>query len=117
MSIPCIRPAGAKPGRLVWLLAVIAWMAVAAPAVAEDTCVEVEIGGEKPPSLSCINSRLRKQAGSVVSGGTVAPSDAASPPASLGGYNESALKQQYGPNFGKSAIPSRPTPTYGTTPR
>lgn len=95
------------------LLAVFGLVVAAAPALAEETCVEVEIGGEKTPSLSCLNQRLQHQADNVRPTGNVAPLDATSSPVKLGGYNETALKQQYGPNYGKSAVPWRPANTYG----
>jgi hypothetical protein len=97
------------------VLAVIA-VVVAAPALAEETCVEVEIGGEKTPNLSCLNRLLRKQADNAHPTGNVAPLDATSPSVSLGGYSETALKQQYGPNYGKSVVPYRPPAAYGTPP-
>ncbi|SEH60481.1 hypothetical protein [Magnetospirillum fulvum] len=88
--------------------------AVLAPpaARAEDTCVEVEIGGEKTPNLSCLNQSLRRKAAEVRPLDTAPPLDAASPSVKTGGFNLPALKQQYGPNFGKSAQPYRPTQTY-----
>ena len=95
------------------LLVLFACLVAFHPAQAEETCVEVEIGGEKAPNLSCLNQNLQKQADSVHPTGNVAPLDASSPAVKLGGYNEMALKQQYGPNYGKSAIPYRPTNTYG----
>lgn len=96
------------------MLAVLGLSLIVPPALAEETCVEVEIGGEKTPSLTCLNQHLQKQVDSVRPTGNVAPLDAASPSVKLGGYNETALKQQYGPSYGKSAIPYRPTSTYGS---
>lgn len=97
------------------LLAVFALALMVASAPAEETCVEVEIGGEKAPNLSCLNQHLQKQADNVRPTANVAPLDATSSPAvKLGGYNGMALKQQYGPNYGKSVIPYRPTNTYGS---
>lgn len=96
------------------LLAAAGFLLAAMPALADETCVEVEIGGEKAPKLSCLNQQLQKQVESVRPTANIAPLDATSSPAvKLGGYNQTALKQQYGPNYGKSAIPWRPTNTYG----
>ena len=86
------------------------------PVLAEETCVEVEIGGEKTPNLNCLNQSLQKQTDNVHPTGNVAPLDATSSAVKLGGYNETALKQQYGPNYGKSAVPWRPTATYSNRP-
>ena len=96
------------------LLAVFGLVLATAPALAEETCVEVEIGGEKTPNLSCLNQHLQHQADTVRPTANVAPLDATSSPAvKLGGYNQAGMKQQYGPNYGKSAVPWRPTNTYG----
>lgn len=96
------------------MLTVLGVLVAATPALAEETCVEVEIGGEKAPNLNCLNQHLQKQVDSVHPIENIAPQDAASSAVRLGGYNETALKQQYGPNYGKSAIPWRPISTYGT---
>ena len=97
------------------LLAVVGLVLATMSAFAEETCVEVEIGGEKTLSLSCLNQHLQKQADQVRPTESIAPLNATSSPSvKLGGYNETALKQQYGPNYGKSAVPWRPTNTYGS---
>jgi hypothetical protein len=96
------------------LLAFISFALATPPALAQETCVEVEIGGEKTPNLSCLNQHLQRQVESVRATGNIAPLDATSPSVKLGGYNETALRQQYGPNYGKSVIPWRPTNTYGS---
>lgn len=89
----------------------------APPVLAEETCVEVEIGGERTPNLRCLNRQLQKRVESVRPIPNVAPLDARSSALSLGALNETALKQQYGPNYGKSAVPWRPTSTYKRAPR
>lgn len=92
-----------------FMLILVALLAAASPVLPEEeTCVEVEIGGEKTPNLSCLNRRLQRQADSVRSTGNTAPLNASSPSVTVGGYNRTALKQQYGPNYGKSAVPWRP---------
>lgn len=95
------------------LLVLLGLVTMVPPALAEETCVEVEIGGEKAPNLSCLNQHLQKQVENIHPTGNIAPLDASSSSVTLGGYNETALKQQYGPNYGKSVIPWRPTNTYG----
>ena len=95
------------------LLAVAGLVLAAVPALAEETCVEVEIGGEKTTDPSCLNQHLQRRTDSVHPTENVAPLDATSSPSvKLGGYNETALKQQYGANYGKSAAPWRPTNLY-----
>ena len=96
------------------LWALIGLVSVGTPVLAEETCVEVEIGGEKAPNLNCLNQHLQKQVDSVRPSETIAPLDASSSAVRLGGTNETALKQQYGPNYGKSAVPWRSTSSYGT---
>ena len=96
------------------ILALAALTVVLSPVVAEETCVEVEIGGEKTPNLICLNQQLQKTVENAQPIGNVAPLDASSPSVRLGGYNETALKQQYGPNYGKSVVPWRPVNTYGS---
>jgi len=79
------------------------------PAAASETCVEVEIGGERTQKLDCINQQLKQQAQRVQPIGNVPPLDASSPAVKSHGFNETALSQQYGPNLGKSVFPFRPS--------
>ncbi|PKU22597.1 hypothetical protein [Telmatospirillum siberiense] len=88
--------------------------AAAEGGVADGPCVEVEIGGDKAPSLTCLNQRLRQQVEQIHPTQNIPPLDASSSSVKLGGYNQAALAQQYGANFGKSIYPFRPTSTYGS---
>jgi hypothetical protein len=82
---------------------------------AEETCVEVEIGGERSPTLDCLNRRLRRAVDRVQPVGNVPPASAASPATRVGGFNETAMSQQFGQNWGKSVFPYRPpAPVYGS---
>ncbi len=74
----------------------------------EGSCVEVEIGGEKAPALNCLNRKLRSQAGKVQTPSFAAPRDANSQDISLGLANPSAVRQQYGSNYGVAPVPQRP---------
>lgn len=98
----------------VAILTIPAFSALAADetAAADGPCVEVEIGGDKAPSLTCLNQRLRQQVEQIHPTQNIAPLDASSSSVKLGGYNQAALAQQYGSNFGKSVYPYRPTVTY-----
>ena len=98
---------------LLTALVILAPLSVGAE---EGPCVEVEIGDDKAPSYRCLNQELRSQIDSVKPAANLPPVDAASPAVKLGGFNQQALKQQYGPNFGKSAVPYRPSQTYNRTP-
>jgi hypothetical protein len=79
-------------------------------APADETCVEVEIGGQKAPAYSCINQRLQQQVDHVQPVENSPPLDASSPAVAVHGFNQTALQQQFGQNFGKSVVPFRPAP-------
>ena len=80
-----------------------------------ETCVEVEIGGEKAPGLNCLNQELKRKVDRVQPPPIGAPLDAQSPSVRVGTFNETAVSQQYGTNFGKSVVPQRPpTPIYAS---
>jgi hypothetical protein len=79
----------------------------------EGTCVEVEIGGEPPPPLSCLNRKLRQDTDKTQPPVIAPPIDAKSQDVRVGLVNQSALRQQYGTNFGVSVFPQRPpTPVF-----
>lgn len=73
-----------------------------------QNCVEVEIGGEPAPPLNCLNRKLRGEVEKVQSPSFAAPFDAKSQDIRVGVVNQSALRQQYGSNFGVSVFPQRP---------
>jgi hypothetical protein len=84
-----------------------------APATHDEHCVEVEIGGEKSSRLDCLNEELKNATQRVKPNAPKPPLDASSPSVAVGGFNETAVGQQFGPNFGKSATPFRPPkPTF-----
>jgi hypothetical protein len=85
-------------------------------APADQTCVEVEIGGQKAPAYSCINQRLQQQVQQVQPVANIPPLDASSPAVAVHGFNQTALQQQFGQNFGKSVVPFRPpAPTFNSS--
>jgi hypothetical protein len=77
--------------------------------------------GNNPPSIGCLNQQMRRQVDQVNPSLTVAPIDARSPDTKIGVVNIPGVQQQYGQNFGKSAVPFRPPPpvysTFGTAGR
>ncbi|MGJ4996988.1 hypothetical protein ACQR0Z_21375 [Bradyrhizobium sp. HKCCYLS3077] len=74
-------------------------------------CVEVEVGSER--SFGCLNETLRREVDRVNPSFNMPPIDARSPDIRVGNANEAAIRLQYGPNYGRSAVPYRPaTPTY-----
>jgi hypothetical protein len=78
------------------------------PTAGGQQCVDVEIGGEH--SYGCLNQQLRRQVERVNPTRNVAPLDARSPDIKVGTVNEAAIRQQYGPNYGRSVVPFRPPP-------
>jgi hypothetical protein len=82
--------------------------------VSHRTCVDVQIGGEK--TYGCLNQQLRQEVDKVNPGEPTAPLDAKSQDIQIGITNVSAIKQQYGENFGRSVFPSRPPPLIFTSP-
>ena len=80
---------------------------------ARPSCVEVEIDGEKSPPMTCLNQELEQKAAAVPRIPNIAPVDATSSGVRTGGFNQAAVSQQYGQNFGKSTEPYRPpAPVY-----
>ena len=76
------------------------------PAPTFERCVDVEIGGDR--ALGCLNERLRREVDRVNPSLNLPPLDAHSPDVRVGNVNEAAVRQQYGSNYGRSAIPFRP---------
>ena len=73
-----------------------------------DRCVEVEIGSSR--SMDCLNQKLRKEVDRVNPSLNLPPLDAKSQGLKVGIVNMPAVQQQYGRNFGVSAVPFRPAP-------
>lgn len=71
-------------------------------------CVDVVIGSER--SFGCLNEKLRHQVERVNPAVNAPPLDAGSPDVKTGVVNIPAVKEQYGQNFGVSAVPFRPPP-------
>ena len=96
------------------VVAALGGAGLAPSAVAKDLCVEVEIGQDRAQTLDCLNQQLEQQVQAVRPPQNTAPIDAASPSLRYGGFNASALRQQYGRNFGRSTVPFRPSRTFGS---
>jgi hypothetical protein len=79
-----------------------------------QTCVQVEVQGEKPSPYNCLNQELQQQVQGTSQSQPKLPLGATSPSNAVGTFNEQGVSEQYGQNFGKSVIPYRPTPpVYG----
>lgn len=70
-------------------------------------CVDSTIGNE-PPSFGCLNEKLKRKVDEVNPTPNVPPIDAKSQDLKVGVVNVPAVQQQYGRNFGVSAVPYRP---------
>jgi hypothetical protein len=82
------------------------------PAPNFERCVDVQIGGDN--ALGCLNQKLKREVERTNPSINLPPLDARSPDVRVGNVNEAAVRQQYGSNYGRSAVPFRPpTPTYG----
>jgi hypothetical protein len=97
--------------RPFWPLAATLFALAPATAPAAQTCVQVAIAGQSAASLACLNQELQNQA--VAAAGQpppTAPLSAGSPSNATGSFNEAGVAEQYGKNFGVSAVPYRPPP-------
>jgi len=84
------------------------------PGSSGQTCVQVEVQGEKPSPYNCLNQALQQQVEGTSQFQPKLPLGATSPSNAVGTFNEQGISEQYGQNFGKSVIPYRPTPpVYG----
>jgi hypothetical protein len=79
-----------------------------------DRCVEVEIGSSR--SMDCLNQKLRREVDRVNPSLNLPPIDAKSQDLKVGVVNMPAVQQQYGRNFGVSAVPYRPAPPVYSSP-
>src|ERR1700730_14472922 len=75
------------------------------PAPTFERCVEVEIGSDR--ALGCLNQKLRREVDRVNPSLNLPPLDARSADVRVGNVNEAAVRQQYGSNYGRSAVPFR----------
>jgi hypothetical protein len=76
------------------------------PAPTFERCVDVQIAGDS--ALGCLNQKLKREVERVNPSINLPPIDARSPDVRVGNVNEAAVRQQYGSNYGRSAIPFRP---------
>jgi len=76
---------------------------------APRTCVQVQIPGQQPSPFDCLNQELQAQAESAAGESPIhVPLGAGSPSNTTGTFNQFGVAEQYGQNFGHSAIPYRP---------
>lgn len=77
------------------------------PTTTIERCVDVQIGNET--AFGCLNQKLRREVDKINPSLNLPPVDARSSDVSVGNVNEAAVRQQYGANYGRSAIPFRPS--------
>jgi hypothetical protein len=87
--------------------------ATSAPA-GTDKCAEVEIGSSR--AMDCLNQKLKREVDRVNPTMNLPPVDARSPDTKIGVVNIPGVQQQYGKNFGVSAVPFRPAPPTFSSP-
>jgi len=79
--------------------------------ISTQRCVEVQIGQSK--GFDCLNAKLRRDVEQVSPQLNLPPIDARSSDIKTGVINIPGVQQQYGRNFGVSAVPYRlPAPVY-----
>lgn len=81
----------------------------AAPAISQ-TCVDVQVGASVR-SFACLNQSLSREVQKINPTLNAPPLDARSADHKIGVVNIPGVRQQYGQNFGVSAVPFRPAVT------
>jgi hypothetical protein len=88
---------------------------MAGHAVAQSpVCVDARVGTAS--SYNCLNRDLQKQVVIQHQGGADVSIDARSPAPAVGTFNQTAVREHLGSNFGKSAVPQRPSAPVFTSP-
>jgi hypothetical protein len=78
-------------------------------------CVDAKIGSAE--AYNCLNRQFQDQVTQQHQGGNPgATVDARSPAPQVGTYNQAAVREHLGANFGKSTVPQRPPPPVFTSP-
>jgi hypothetical protein len=72
-----------------------------------SACVDAKVGTAS--SYNCLNRELQKQVVIQHQGGADVSIDATSPAPAVGTFNQTAVREHLGSNFGKSAVPQRPS--------
>jgi hypothetical protein len=80
------------------------------PGSAGQTCVQVKVAGQKPSAYNCLNQQMQQYVQRQSQPQPNPPVSAGSQPNQVGSFNEQSVAEQYGKNFGISAVPYRPPP-------
>ncbi|MCS3730573.1 hypothetical protein [Bradyrhizobium betae] len=84
------------------------------PTSSFERCVDVQIGNDG--AFGCLNQKLRREVDKVNPSLNLPPVDARSSDVRVGNVNEAAVRQQYGSNYGRSAVPFRPSSVINVPP-
>nr|WP_249132797.1 hypothetical protein [Bradyrhizobium diazoefficiens] len=79
-----------------------------------ERCLDVQIGNDG--AFGCLNQKLRREVDKVNPSLNLPPVDARSSDVRVGNVNEAAVRQQYGSNYGRSAVPFRPSSVVNVPP-
>lgn len=96
-------------------LAVLAFLLPAAAGAAQPDCVDVQVGSAR--SFDCINQALKSDVARSRAEPDASTLSATSPAPRIGLYNQAGTREHLGANFGISAFPARPQPTYAARPQ
>jgi hypothetical protein len=98
-----------------WLAAGVLLCLMAGPARGQSVaCVDARVGSAT--SYNCLNRDLQKRVETQHQAGVGVSIDATSPAPAVGTFNQAAVREHLGSNFGKSAVPQRPPPPVFTSP-
>lgn len=78
-------------------------------------CIEIEINDVR--TFDCLNEKLETESARIPKVPNIPPFDVRSKDVHLGIVNQSALRQQFGKNYGVSIYPYRPTEVYTGGPK
>ncbi len=90
------------------LTADMAWAQAPAPARPPESCVEVEVNGQRVPSYECLQQRLSPEKAKRPPTLSRSEQQVLQAPNSLGLPTPSTLSNRMGNQFGQSAFPQRP---------
>lgn len=101
------------PSMFFVLLPVVCVTALPHTAMAQQSCVDVEVEGERHPAFDCLNDQLKAaaQAAAPTNPDTaIADAVGHGEPNKVGTFSYTGQSIRMGSNFGKSANPQRPVP-------
>ncbi|MEI9993004.1 MAG: hypothetical protein WDM91_00305 [Rhizomicrobium sp.] len=116
---PQRRPAAGAPHRphrgTATRLAVLLFACVGLlghPALAQQSCVEVEVEGQRRPPLDCLNRQLQQASAAGGPSAAIAAVVGNAEPNRVGIFSHAGTAIRMGAAFGRSATPQRPSSVY-----